>query len=446
VERADLLIAGYIDRELAPAEADELLSLVRGDPAVRADLLALARLERQLAAERGPIDLVRRVAAALRTESAPGSDAQWVERVMGDVRRTRRPARPRRGRRGTSWPLLMALAAGLAAAFATFQWLSHRPQETAPPALPVVETTAPAPATPAVIATSTGVVLRANARLDSGTALHAGDAIGIGDVPGGWTYADGTAIIASPGTTAVVGGTTAGGKRIALGDGGLTAIVVPQPEGRPLVVTTRHLEATVVGTRFTIAASAATRLAVSEGRIQARIGGFSALISARQEITAGPDGVHVLDWSLAGRWDEVLTMGTVRPAAAGAEAAIASIATRPEQRNPWFDPDQQICLQGAMGMGRVELVRLPPGFRLRLRLRAERDGEAMLTMEELGPAPRQGGLGSRRFAVGPAWREVVLTTADFDQGGSGASVRSVSVWGFGIGTLELAACRVERTP
>lgn len=470
MERADRLLAAYLDRELTAAEAEELLALVRGTPALRDDFLSLTRLDRQLAAELGPIDLEHRVTAALgitNANQASGSDTQWVERVMGNVRRVRRPDRPRPGsprpnRNRSPVPWLLSVAAGLLAAAATLWWMSVRPVESIPSAPPVAVQPSPVPPklastsvpvpvlvpvpVPIAIATSTGVVLRANTVLTSGTVIHAGDELYVGSEPGGWTYTDGTTIATGAKTTAVLDGNPAVGKRIALRDGSITASVVPQPEGQPLVATTRHLEATVLGTRFSLEVAAVSRLAVREGQVLARIGSVSSVIGAGQEISAGASGVRVVDWSATGRWDEFVTAGVARPAGAGAEAALISVATTPDQCNRWFDPDQQICIQGAKGMGRVELVRLPPGFRLHLTLRAEKVGEAMATMEVLSATTKPAGLGSRRFAVGPAWSEVILAAEDFACAATERSVRTISLWSFGVGVLELSSLSVERSP
>lgn len=81
-------------------------------------------------------------------------------------------------------------------------------------------------------------------------------------------YPDGT-------TVGVAGGTglslvaRAGGKRIHLSQGELHAEVSRQPAGRPMVLTTPHAEATVLGTRFSLTAEIeSTRLEVVEGQVR----------------------------------------------------------------------------------------------------------------------------------------------------------------------------------
>jgi hypothetical protein len=66
-------------------------------------------------------------------------------------------------------------------------------------------------------------------------------------------------------------GPAGAGKAALLVRGRLRANVAPQPPGSPAVITTPHAEATVLGTRFTLAVEArATRLDVQEGKLRLR--------------------------------------------------------------------------------------------------------------------------------------------------------------------------------
>jgi ferric-dicitrate binding protein FerR (iron transport regulator) len=80
--------------------------------------------------------------------------------------------------------------------------------------------------------------------------------------------ADGTKIELAA-ETRVAQITNGDGKKIALDLGALTAEVKKQPAGQPLVITTPHAEARVLGTRFTLAVKGdTTRLEVQEGRVR----------------------------------------------------------------------------------------------------------------------------------------------------------------------------------
>lgn len=65
------------------------------------------------------------------------------------------------------------------------------------------------------------------------------------------------------------GAAPARGRRVELTRGTLTADIARQPAGRPMVFTTPHAEATVLGTRLTLIVTAdATRLEVTQGRVR----------------------------------------------------------------------------------------------------------------------------------------------------------------------------------
>jgi hypothetical protein len=83
----------------------------------------------------------------------------------------------------------------------------------------------------------------------------------------------------------------AGGKRLRLESGSLTADVAKQVAGAPFVVATPQAEIVVIGTRFSIACSAdSTRVEVREGRVRvARLSdGATAEISAEQFAVIAP--------------------------------------------------------------------------------------------------------------------------------------------------------------
>jgi hypothetical protein len=90
------------------------------------------------------------------------------------------------------------------------------------------------------------------------------------------------------------------GKEAFLARGRLAAVVTAQPAGRPMLISTPHAQARVVGTRFTLIADRrSTRLEVQEGGVEiARVGGGPpALVRAAEhalitEGRAGPVRVH----------------------------------------------------------------------------------------------------------------------------------------------------------
>jgi hypothetical protein len=85
-------------------------------------------------------------------------------------------------------------------------------------------------------------------------------------------YPDGTVLELGPEaklTKLAVGDDSGSGKSARLERGSIGAEVVPQPEGRPLVLTTAHAEARVVGTRFTLTVrDARSRLCVHQGEVR----------------------------------------------------------------------------------------------------------------------------------------------------------------------------------
>jgi ferric-dicitrate binding protein FerR (iron transport regulator) len=83
------------------------------------------------------------------------------------------------------------------------------------------------------------------------------------------------------------------GPRLELRAGSIDAAVAPQPPGAPLVVTTPHGEAKVLGTRFVLSVGGeATTLEVTEGRVLLTRGsdGDSAEVGALQTAVASKDG------------------------------------------------------------------------------------------------------------------------------------------------------------
>jgi hypothetical protein len=82
-------------------------------------------------------------------------------------------------------------------------------------------------------------------------------------------YEDGTEVQLAGETELTVPDLLAGGKQLELQRGELSAVVAPQPVGKPMLFTTPHAEATVVGTQLRLVVrDRETQLDVTEGRVQ----------------------------------------------------------------------------------------------------------------------------------------------------------------------------------
>lgn len=104
---------------------------------------------------------------------------------------------------------------------------------------------------------------------DAGQVLAAGQglATGAGQSSAAIVFADGTRVELKPNTT-LSEITAAAGKRVILSQGSLVADVAKQPAGQPLIFSTRHSEATVLGTRLALTCAETTKLEVKEGQVR----------------------------------------------------------------------------------------------------------------------------------------------------------------------------------
>ncbi len=256
MERVDVLVAEYLDGALDGARANELAGLLEADPAARhrfAALLADHRvLGATLAAEPEGAFARRVVDAIARDENG------FARSVMEDLARKSAA----RLTAVTTWARRRRLLAGAGTAAAALL--------LAIGAYYLADTW-PAPAARVVSVVGDVAVARGPETIPAATGLdlRAGDALRL---PAGSTiafrYPDGTRVEAEPGSRLALA-TEAGAKRIALREGSLSAIVAPQPAGRPMTFATPHAEARVVGTRLALAAGKSeTRLEVTEGRVR----------------------------------------------------------------------------------------------------------------------------------------------------------------------------------
>ena len=398
-------------------------------------------MHRQLIAELRPVDLAGKVLEELRVDGE-----RYVERVMGEVRA---PLRPRPGARlartvRRPWLLPVALAAGIACAVLAWPGMAARRA-----------TAADAHSIGALRLLKGG----GSRLLPPGSALADGAQVGPEGATGGVAFADGTMIMLTAGAQLRLCASSTGGKRLELAAGGLSATVAKQPPGRPLLVATPRLLATVVGTSFAVRTAGDSFISVSSGVVHVRalaqgaefdLGTGEALL-VRSD--AEPLWSKATLWSLAGQWRRVVTAGRPLRDGGGAVSAIGSVACPPEAVNPYFTPEQYVCVQsGKLIDQERELFALPAGFRLHLRVRAEHAGMAMVTMQ---PPQLATGVtanhGSKRFPVDTGWREIALGAGDFTAAPAprplvaGYPIACISLWGFSSGALELDQLTLEST-
>ncbi len=250
-DRTSALIDAWLDGRLAPGEDDDLRAAL-ADAGVAAEAAALLRIEAEL---RG-----------LRAASTPST-------VPGPARRSRAPRSRRRAR---TWGIVAVAAALVIAATVALSHVADSPR------LIVAD------------AGDAATAIRAGAQrtLADGDALSAGDRVRAErDVLRLRYVGEATALDLEPGGELTILADDAG-KRLRLDDGALTATVAPQPSGQPLVATTAHAAAVVVGTRFRLSTDdQATHLAVDEGSVALRSRDAERIVAAGHEATATAAGL-----------------------------------------------------------------------------------------------------------------------------------------------------------
>jgi ferric-dicitrate binding protein FerR (iron transport regulator) len=250
----------FLQRALTRAEAEELKALLRNDPAAGRALVEHvneASLLVRVASQRpalGPVtgDIVELPAA--RTDAAPiGRPSRWRS---------------------------AAIAASLAAlAVAAWFLLPLRPQLQATVGMTLGEVT----------------ILRGSGSLpaETGLRLQQGDVVQTGPNSRATVVFDGEATRAELQSDALAKFTLSRlGKRIELSQGSIEATVAPQPSSRPMLLSTLHAEAKVLGTRLLLASEvSSTRLEVNEGAVQftRRNDGQSLLVRNGFTATASPN-------------------------------------------------------------------------------------------------------------------------------------------------------------
>ncbi|PYJ02768.1 MAG: hypothetical protein DME25_15275 [Verrucomicrobia bacterium] len=258
----------FLQRSLTRPQAEELKRLLRDDPAAG----------RALVEHINEASLVVRVGSQL--QSLPTAAAQVTEL------RSREWVSGRARRRVAFWKWA-ALAAGLAALALAARSL-----------FPIARTLR------ATVVASNGevAVLRAEKSVPAETGLHLqqGDIVQVGQPGRAVVVFDGEATRAElQGGGQVKFSASRRGKRLELLQGALEAAVAPQPKGRPMILSTLHAEARVVGTRLLLASEvSSTRLEVSDGAVEFTRrsdgqsllvkNGFTAIASPNTEFCALP--------------------------------------------------------------------------------------------------------------------------------------------------------------
>jgi len=446
-------LADWLDGDADATTAAMLVATTGTSAPTR--LVELARLERELAAVLAPIDLQARVRVTIADDSG-----RYAALVMGEVRRHARRPSPRRraARRSPAWWLLGVGA--LAAAALVFALLRSSPPAPVPTSPTMVATPVPAVAH-AELAIATGPLrvnrdgtsrdLAAGGRVLAGDELHAVSASGV-------RWSDGTTLLIAADSVLVLDADAAG-QRIDLRSGGFVAAVTPQPAGRPLRLIAPRLRAVVVGTDLDLRSTATgDRLGVRSGRVEVQgEDGASTTLGAGQWAAARLGAALVTGeggaWSLGHAWVETVTLGEVLRDAAGRASGVRSVPADARQNNQWFAPDQTICIQSDQNDpgGPPYLARLPAGFRLTLRVRAERAGRIAVTLAPPRHHAEASDAGALDLLIGPTWSEIVLTADRFTGGGASPPMAGYPLWtlcvfGFAAGRLELTVVAIDPPP
>lgn len=260
MERSEQLAALYLDGDAEPADREELVNLLRTDPGIRRQFLALWAQDRLLQElHRGEVpqeiesimravrqdepSFVASVMEQIRHRPIPCPRELWVP-ALSWVRRLLRP--------NLAWACLIGL---LCLCFSLLAWRA-----------PV--------GTPVLLAgySKTVTIEREGLRWGGSaeTKLQVNDLVQLGGTSSVViTYApENTVLTLHPGTTLKLLDWHRG-KRFELRFGGLEALVAHQRLFRSMLVTTPQAKALVVGTRFELVVTTnATRLDLEQGRVR----------------------------------------------------------------------------------------------------------------------------------------------------------------------------------
>lgn len=269
--RIDELLEVWRDDALTIAEARELRALVEGDAALRDRFLMAARWDVRLAAHLNTpaLSLAERVDAML---AAGARTPHVADAVAARIASRRMTASFRRRRRMVTTGLWWWAAAACLLVGLGLVWRTQVPASV--PSSTVIATARGAGGQ----VERAGTILPLSATVATPLADH--DRLVATQEPLTVRFPDGTEIdLIVGGRLVVQAGAVQGAKQLELEDGALLAEVAKQTVGAPLVITTRHARATVLGTLFRLnVAEDGTRLLVAEGRVAlARRNGGQAL-------------------------------------------------------------------------------------------------------------------------------------------------------------------------
>ena len=264
------LLQGMIEGTLSKREEEELLAELSGNDEFAAEALELFRQGRLMDTVfhmKRDDSFVGRVMSCVRYSEGKTS---FVEKVSRKVERR------------TFRPVWAAVAACLVIVAGT---VAYNVRKSGDPAGVIVARIRAA--NPGIEIGRNGTVVVAAPALG----LLAGDRLKTGKAQEVTFSYDGeeTNIRVSP-ETEVGLGPSGKGKRLEVSVGRIEALVAPQPDGRPMVVTTPHAEAEVVGTWFRLAVNGkTTRLDVLDGvvRLMDRHAGSSVDVAAGSFAVAG---------------------------------------------------------------------------------------------------------------------------------------------------------------
>jgi hypothetical protein len=251
----DTLVEAYLDGSLDAAQAATLAAALRagGAPAARLRAgIAFAGLLGQALDPRDGDAVARAVDERISAEEHPSGLVRAVQRSIADGPR-RTPAATRRSRgHSRPWPARALIASGLVLVLALAAWLL---------------TSTPAPAIMRVVQVMGGRIERDGRALPArvGAPVYAGDAM-----HGGLLLRadDGSELVLGTDSTLQLP-SAAGGPRAVLATGSVEARIAHQPAGAPFMLATRQAEVVVVGTHFTVAATAdRTRLDLHDGAVR----------------------------------------------------------------------------------------------------------------------------------------------------------------------------------
>lgn len=286
----EALMQGYLDGTLDADGCRQLLELVRQEPELGKQIVSELRLDGMLK------EVVREKSAqTLDAPAAPQTARESSAKARAVKQRKRSSSRRGRTVRLRSpapgyWSVAGLAAGLLVAVIAYFAYVQSAPQKKDVASKPAIPASVPVPVSPAApreIArvssaqdadgTKSVVVREENGKssrrpLVAGLLLLANDRLETAaEGRTQLTYRDENTVLDLGADTVAVLREDDGAKHIAVDRGTVAADVARQPNGKPMIFSTPQADATVLGTRLSIASRAdTTSLAVTTGKVQLR--------------------------------------------------------------------------------------------------------------------------------------------------------------------------------